>query len=73
MLGGREPQSLDLWEWNPVTGAWVDRTPNPLPVGWIAAHSGNTLVYDVGRRTAVLCGGQVGALPERGLWECDGR
>jgi hypothetical protein len=53
----------DTWEWDPLNG-WQQKTPttSPLP------RAKHRLVYDVGRRTTMLYGGQ----PTTDTWEWDG-
>ena len=45
----------DLWEWNPATGTWTNRTPagrKPSP------RAGASMVYDPNRKNFVIFGGR---------------
>ena len=46
-FGARSYQ--DLHEWNPATGVWTNRTPNPIPASW---PNGGAMVYDAKRKPA---------------------
>jgi hypothetical protein len=68
----------DLWECDPATGTWINRTPNPLPAVWPGPRQGVSMVYDQSRKRVVLFGGD-NAPPFSGtssplaeLWEWDG-
>lgn len=62
------------WEWDPVTGYWLDRSPpggSPSPPG----RTYFAMAYDAGRGTAVLFGGSSTATPygdRNDTWEWDG-
>ena len=48
-------ESQDLWEWDPATGTWTDRTPagsKPSP------RAGASMVYDSARNKFVIFGGR---------------
>jgi hypothetical protein len=67
----------DLWEYDPATGAWTNRTPNPLPAAWPGPRQGFSMDYDQGRKRIVMFGGD-DATPNTGtssplaeLWELD--
>lgn len=66
-----------LHEWDPVSGAWIDRTPSPLPESWPRPRSEVAMAYDAKRKRIVLVLGQdpIYASPIEGgnveLWELD--
>jgi hypothetical protein len=62
----------DLWEWNPATGVWTNRTPSTLPASWPPPLYGHAMVYDAGRKRMFVFGGgtTVGVLADS--WEWDG-
>lgn len=63
----------DLWEWDPTSREWANRTPSPRPAAWPEARTACAAVYDSKRRTLVLFGGNTssGALSDE-TWEYDG-
>ena len=68
----------DLWEWDPATTTWTNRTPTPLPAVWPGPRQILGMVYDQARKRVVLFGGDE-ATPNTGatspvaeLWEWDG-
>jgi MYXO-CTERM domain-containing protein len=55
---GMSTLNQDIWEWNPSTGKWTDRTPagtKPDP------RSGAAMVYDSIRSRFILFGGRAGS------------
>jgi len=53
--GGNLTASQDIWEWNPATGAWTNRTPagtKPSP------RAGASMVYDSVHKNFVIFGGR---------------
>jgi hypothetical protein len=58
-------RGLEVWEMDPATGAWQDRTPCPLPASWPTVDA-LILGYDRSRqRTVLFDGGQT--------WEWNGQ
>jgi hypothetical protein len=57
MVFGGDPLSQELWEWNPATSTWTDRTANPIPAAWPSQryYSGMTFIPSTGR--TLLWGG----------------
>ena len=57
-FGGTGPpdgELHDLWEWDPSSRTWTDRTPTPLPASWPPSRVGGfSLVYDADRARTVL-------------------
>jgi hypothetical protein len=80
MFGGLGGYILldDLWEYDPATGTWTNRTPTPLPAVWPGPRQAVSMVYDQARKRTVLFGGDnappTGATrsPLAELWEWDG-
>ena len=71
LFGGSGTTYLsDLWEWNPATGSWTERT-SPLGFVWPGGRSTHTMVYDSARARVVLYGG-FDAFVLDDLWEWDG-
>ena len=70
--GTNETRLQDLWELDPHTGAWTNRTPNPPPASWPRPHYGHAMAYDSARGKCVVFGGGTtsGVLDE--TWEWDG-
>jgi N-acetylneuraminic acid mutarotase len=60
----------ETWEWNPITGAWTDRTTYPIPSSWPVGRSESPMAFDSDRHTAFVFGSQQGLA--RDLWEWDG-
>jgi hypothetical protein len=59
-------RGLEVWELDPATGAWQDRTPCPLPASWPTTATNVLLGYDRSRaRTVLFDGGDT--------WEWDGQ
>jgi hypothetical protein len=47
----------DLWEYDPATQTWTNRTPSPLPAAWPSRRSGHTMAYDAANQRVVMFGG----------------
>jgi hypothetical protein len=45
----------DLWEWDPATGKWTDRTPTGSKP---SARAGSSMIYDPTRKKFVIFGGR---------------
>lgn len=60
---GRSNNQVEVWELDPVTGTWYDRTPCKLPEFWPLVYG--PLGYDQSRRRVVLYGGET--------WEWEGQ
>jgi hypothetical protein len=68
----------DLWEYDPGTAAWTNRTPTSLPTLWPAPRQSMNMVYDPARKRAVVFAGDLGTAPDltpqpvAELWEWNG-
>jgi len=51
----------DLWEWDPVTATWANRTPSPLPAAWPSQRGQHAATYDPARDRMVVFGGYAGS------------
>ncbi|MDP3232917.1 MAG: hypothetical protein Q8N26_09080 [Myxococcales bacterium] len=70
------PGTDEVWDWNPLSGAFVSRTPSPPPGAWAIGRARPAFEFDAARRTFVAFGGFVpGATtqPYEAPWEYDGR
>ncbi len=75
VFSGQGPTvSDDLWEWEPVTGLWTNRTPFPRPTVWPSRRDFANAVFDDVRKRVVVYGGRLaGATTSTAeLWEWDG-
>jgi MYXO-CTERM domain-containing protein len=63
-IGAAVKASQEIWEWDPVTSAWTNRTPAGVKPG---ARGGAGMVYDSTRRVFVIFGGR----SMTGLWMGD--
>ncbi len=62
-----------LWEWSPVSGAWLNRTPAVLPPSWPAPREQGAATFDAARRRMMVGGGMLASSNlARDLWEWDG-
>lgn len=82
MFGGAERHPDDdnvaldeLWEYDPTTREWTDRTPEPRPAAWPSSRFMHAMAYDAARARLVVFGGTAGGpRPWKGLgdlWEYD--
>jgi len=66
---GRFTMSGDLWEWDPATDKWTNRTPTGAKP---SARAGASMVYDATRRKFVIFGGHdADANTLQDTWEWD--
>jgi Kelch motif protein len=61
----------EVWELDPASGVWEDRTPCTLPASWPAPRLGSLMGYDQGRGRTVLFG-RAGPSILFETWEWDG-
>jgi hypothetical protein len=52
--------TTDLWSLDPVSGAWTNRTPSPLPTGWPARRTMHAAVYSQRDESLYVFGGVAG-------------
>ncbi len=62
----------DLWEWDAQSGAWLSRTPTPLPADWPEPRESPAMTYDPVRARIVMFGGlTLSAQFPADTWEWD--
>ncbi len=71
LFGGSKSHSTnynDLWEWDPTTNEWTDRTTATLPSAWPAARNYHGMVYAESQGLVFLHGGTTGTNVFNDLW-----
>jgi len=65
-------QYFPVWQWDPVTGLWTDRsTPSNLMPSDLISHVNWTMAFDSDRRKLVVFGGTLFGKDTADLWEWD--
>jgi N-acetylneuraminic acid mutarotase len=62
----------DVWEWNPGTRTWTERTPATSTDAWPPPLYGHAMVYDAGRKKMFVFGGGTTVGVRNDTWEWDG-
>jgi hypothetical protein len=62
----------DVWEWNPGTKTWTERTPATTTEAWPPPLYGHAMVYDAGRKKMFVFGGGTTVGVRNDSWEWDG-
>jgi len=62
----------DVWEWNPGTRTWTERTPVTSADSWPPPLYGHAMVYDAGRKKMFVFGGGTTVGVRDDSWEWDG-